>query len=116
MFANSEDVKQYPAGHCFFSTGDTRDVMYVVLSGEVEIVVGTTVVERVSAGGIFGEMALIDHLGRSASARAATAVEAASIDQTQFMYLLRTHPSFSIEVMSVMAERLRLLNARLLNQ
>jgi len=55
-------------------------------------------------------MALIDNRVRSAGARAKTRVKAAVIDQKQFLYLLGTHPSFSIEVMNVMTDRLRLLD------
>jgi len=110
MFANSADTRDYPAGHRFFAVGEAGDVMYVVLSGEVEILIRGKIVETVRAGGIFGEMALIDNRERSAEARAKTRVKAALIDQPQFFYLLQTHPSFSIEVMNVMADRLRLLN------
>ena len=110
MFANPIDTQDYPAGHVFFKMGDPGDVMYVVLAGEVEVLVREKIVETVRSGGIFGEMALIDNRLRSAGARAKTAVKAAAIDQQQFLYLLRTHPSFSIEVMNVMTDRLRLLN------
>ncbi|HUA08143.1 MAG TPA: cyclic nucleotide-binding domain-containing protein [Candidatus Acidoferrales bacterium] len=114
MFANSADTRRYPAGHVFFGLGDAGDLMYVLLSGEVEILIRDKIIETVRTGGIFGEMALIDNRERSASARARTDVVAATIDQDQFLYLLRTHPSFSIEVMNVMCERLRLLNEALL--
>ena len=114
MFANSANIMKYPAGHTFFSAGDEGDAMYVVLNGEVEIVINDKIVETVRSGGIFGEMALIDNSPRSASARAKTPVEVATIDQTHFIALLATHPFFSIEVMNVMADRLRLLNQALL--
>ena len=114
MFANSADTRTYPPGHVFFSAGDPGDVMYVLLSGEVDIVIREKIVETVRPGGIFGEMALIDNRERSASACARTPVESATIDQDQFLYLVRTHPSFSIEVMNVMADRLRLLNEALM--
>lgn len=113
MFANSADTNEYPAGHVFFSAGDVGDLMYVVVSGEVEILIREKIVETVRAGGVFGEMALIDNRERSAQARAKTSVKAAAIDQKHFLYLLRTHPSFSIEVMNVMTDRLRLLNEML---
>ena len=111
MFANGSDTRVYAAGHDFFATGDPGDVMYLVVSGEVEIRIHDKLVETVGAGGVFGEMALIDNRERSADARAKTTVKAAPINQEHFLYLLRTHPSFSIEVMNVMADRLRLLNA-----
>jgi CRP/FNR family transcriptional regulator, cyclic AMP receptor protein len=110
MFANSADIRRYPDGHVFFRQGEIRDVAYVVLSGEVEIDLQEKPIARIGPGGIFGEMALIDHRERSAGARAIGEVEAASIDQAQFLYLIRTHPTFSIEVMSVFAERLRAVN------
>jgi CRP-like cAMP-binding protein len=114
MFANTADTHVYPPGHVFFELGDPGDFMYAVLSGEVEIIIHDKVIETVESGSIFGEMALIDNRERSATAKAATQVTAATIDQQQFLYLVSTHPSFSIEVMSVMAERLRLLNEALL--
>jgi CRP/FNR family transcriptional regulator, cyclic AMP receptor protein len=114
MFGNSANAQKFPAGHQFFAAGDPGDVMYVVLAGEVEILINDKIVETVRAGGIFGEMALIDHRERSASARAKTEVEVAAIDQKRFITLIGIHPFFSIEVMNVMAERLRLLNQALM--
>jgi CRP/FNR family transcriptional regulator, cyclic AMP receptor protein len=114
MFGNGSNAQKLPAGHQFFSAGDPGDVMYVVLGGEVEIVINDKIVETVRPGGIFGEMALIDHRERSATARAKTPVEVATIDQKRFISLIGIHPFFSIEVMSVMADRVRLLNQALM--
>lgn len=114
MFGNSTNAQKFPAGHQFFAAGDPGDVMYVVLAGEVEVVINEKIVETVRAGGIFGEMALIDNRERSAAARARTPVEVAAIDQKRFISLIGIHPFFSIEVMNVMADRLRLLNQALL--
>jgi CRP-like cAMP-binding protein len=52
-------------------------------------------------------MALIDHRERSADVLAATEVRAAPIDQKRFLYLIRNHPFFAIEVMKIMTDRLR---------
>ena len=114
MFASIVEPKQYPVGHWFFHPGDAGDVMYIVLSGEVNIVINEKIVEVVRPGGMFGEMAVIDNRERSAGARAVAPTEAAAIDQRQFLELVRTHPLFSIEVMSVMTDRLRLLNQMLM--
>lgn len=114
MFASTVETKKFGAGHWFFHAGDAGDVMYVVISGEVEVVINEKIVETVRSGGIFGEMAIIDNRERSAGARAITTVEVAAISQSQFLHLLRTHPTFSIEVMGVLTDRLRLLNQALL--
>lgn len=113
MFADGAEIRKYPAGQIFFAAGDAGDLMYVVLSGDVEIVINDKIVETVRTGGIFGEMALVDRHERSATARAKTETEVAAINREQFIPLLATHPFFSLEVMNVMAERLRLLNQAL---
>jgi CRP-like cAMP-binding protein len=107
MFVNDADVTAHPAGHHFFTVGDAGDEMYVVLEGNVDIMLRGRRLENVTPGGVFGEMALIDHRERSADVVAETAVKVAPIDQKRFLYLIRNHPYFAIEVMKVMTDRLR---------
>jgi len=110
----SADVTQiFPAGHRFFSTGDHGEVMYVVTSGEVEIVLRGKVLETVPAGSIFGEMAIIDDRERSAEAVAKTEVKVVVIDQSRFIYLTRSDPYFALRVMKIITSRLRKLDALL---
>jgi CRP-like cAMP-binding protein len=110
IFANDADTMAFPAGHCFFHEGEVGEVMYVVTEGEAEIKVHGKTVEVVAAGGIFGEMALIDHRERSADVIAKTETEVAIIDDERFHYLVRHDPAFALEVMKVMADRLRRLD------
>ena len=110
MFANDLETQRYPAGHRFFSVGDPGHVMYVVTEGEVEISLRGRTLETVHAGGIFGELALIDHKERSAEVDAKTAVSVAVIDQEYFLDLVRNNPSFALEVMKIMSLRLRHLD------
>jgi CRP-like cAMP-binding protein len=107
MFVSDSDVQALPAGHSFFAVGEAGDVMYVVLEGNVNISLRGRTLENVGPGGVFGEMALIDHRERSADVAAQTDVRVASIDQKRFLYLIRNHPFFAIEVMKIMTERLR---------
>jgi CRP/FNR family cyclic AMP-dependent transcriptional regulator len=81
--------------------------MYVVRSGEIEIKRDGVVVESLSAGGIFGEMALIDGSPRSATARAKTDCELAPINEKSFLFFVHETPFFAIAVMRTLAERLR---------
>jgi CRP/FNR family transcriptional regulator, cyclic AMP receptor protein len=107
LFASDLDAQNYPAGHRFFTAGDEGEVMFVVTDGEVEIILRDKVLETVHSGGIFGELALIDHRERSADVIAKTDVKASAIDQKRFMYLVRNHPFFALEVMKIMSDRLR---------
>jgi CRP-like cAMP-binding protein len=96
-----------------FSNDDPGDCLYVVKSGQVNIVRYGTVLENVRAGGIFGEMALIDGAPRSANAIAAEPTELAPIDRTAFHYLVSRDPEFALRVMRLLAERLRRMNQSL---
>jgi len=107
LFASDLDAQHYPAGHKFMEVGDHGDFMFVVTEGEIEISLRGKILETVHSGGIFGELALIDHRERSADVIAKTDVKVSSIDQKRFLYLVRNHPFFALEVMKVMADRLR---------
>ena len=107
----SDEVMQYfPAGHRFFKTGDHGEVMYVVTSGEVEIILRGRLLETVGTGSVFGEMAIIDDRERSAEAYAKTNVKVVVIDQARFLYLTKNDPSFALKVMKIITSRLRRLD------
>lgn len=113
LFLNSE-TKEFAPGETIFSAGEEGKMMYVVTEREVNILVGPTIAETVTAGGIFGEMAIIDHHVRSAGAIARTQCKVVPVDQRRFQFLVSEAPFFAIQVMSIMAERLRHANERLM--
>ena len=112
VFRFATDFEVVPAGQAIFREGDPGDVMFVVKEGDVDIVVHGTVVDTVGPGGIFGEMALIDHQPRSASAVATVDSQLVRIDERRFQYLVERTPHFALEVMRIMAHRLRRMDAR----
>ena len=109
IFATDTQTQRLPAGHRFFAAGESGEEMY----GDVEISLRGKVLETVHAGGIFGEMALIDRQTRSADVVAKTDVKVAVIDRKRFLFLLTRNPYFAIEVMTVMTERLRAFDDKL---
>ena len=98
---------RYAAGDVIFAEGDKGDTMYVVRTGEVTIEHSGRVMETLSGGGIFGEMALIDGSARSATVRAKTDCEVAPINEKTFLFLVHETPFFAIAVMRTLADRLR---------
>ncbi|HNB52608.1 MAG TPA: SpoIIE family protein phosphatase, partial [Anaerolineales bacterium] len=104
---NTGACKAYAAGEVIFREGDPGELMYVILNGEVQVTLEKLPINYLVEGSIFGEMALVDNSPRSASAVAATDCILLPLDQTQFKALIPSHPEFSVEVMSVMAQRLR---------
>ena len=113
LFHNAE-TKDFAAGETIFSAGEEGNTMYVVAEGEVDIWIGPVFAETVNPGGIFGEMALIDHHVRSADAIARTDSKLIPVDEKRFHFLVRETPSFALQVMSIMADRLRQANKRIL--
>jgi len=74
---------------------------------------GSTVYETLRAGGIVGEMGIVEEGSRrSASVIAGTRAELIEIDTPKFLALVSEVPDFSLAVMRVMAHRLRVMNQR----
>jgi len=109
---NEKDLKSFSAGQHIFKEGQPGDVMYIVAEGEVDILINGIVIETVAPGGILGEMALIDNKARSATAIAKTDCNLLPINRTHFVFLVQETPNFALQVMQVMAERLRRMNSR----
>jgi CRP/FNR family cyclic AMP-dependent transcriptional regulator len=84
--------------------------MFFVRSGSVAISINGKTVETVMRGGIFGELAMIDRSPRSATVTAREDTVLVPIDQRTFLVFAEAMPLFALEVMRILAERLRLMN------
>ena len=112
--------RTYRAGETIFSMGDTGVAVYVILAGEVRIVLpGETSdadveLARLGAGELFGELALLDSSPRSATAIAATPTEAAAIARPDWMNLIHRRPAIGVAMVlplaQLLAARLRMAN------
>lgn len=100
----------FEAGEKIFLEDDAANAMYMVRSGRVDVITYGTVLENVRAGGIFGELALIDDGRRSAAAMATEPTEVVQIDKQTFLAVIRNDPEFALRVMSLLANRLRRMN------
>ena len=107
VFADTSKARPFPAGTTIFEKGDQGEEMYVVKEGEVDIVINDFRFETVLPDGIFGELSLIDQEKRIASAIARTDCYLQVIDKRHFLFLVQETPLFAIQVMKVMADRLR---------
>jgi CRP-like cAMP-binding protein len=101
------DIREFKSGETIFRDGDAGSFMFAVIDGAVDIVLRGTVIERVEPGGVFGEMALIDGLPRSATAIAAADCRIAAIDEKRFLRLVEHTPRFALSIMQVITQRLR---------
>ena len=107
MFRDWENTEEYDARTVIFSERDPADVMYVILSGEVELTLHGEPLGAEGEGGIIGEMAIINSATRSATATTLSKVKLARLDRNEFKALIADNTEFSLHVMAVLANRLR---------
>jgi CRP-like cAMP-binding protein len=107
LLQHEGNVETFAAGQPIFREGETGDSMFAVVEGTVELRHGGRVLEAVEPGGVFGEMALIDHAPRSASAIARTDCKVARISERRFLHLVQQTPFFALRMMQVLTARLR---------
>src|SRR3979490_2068001 len=84
-----------------------RDKMALRLDGEVNLTVKSKVIGKIGKGEIFGEMASISEMPRSATAVAKLPCRVIGLDDGQFQSALRRKPEFALMLMSVMIRRMR---------
>jgi CRP-like cAMP-binding protein len=107
MFRDWKNTEEYDARTMIFAERDPADVMYVILSGEVELTLHGEPLGAEGEGGIIGEMAMINSATRSATATTLSKVKLARLDRDEFKSLITDNTEFSLHVMSVLANRLR---------
>ena len=113
LFRNAPEVISVAAGKHIFRIGEAAKVMYLIIEGEVDLMLGDTVVETAGEGVFIGEMALIDDEPRSASARARSDCRVFPIDEARFQSLIKETPFFALQVMKTLARRLRKMDVRI---
>jgi CRP/FNR family cyclic AMP-dependent transcriptional regulator len=102
---------EFKAGEVIFRQGDAASEFFVIQSGKVDIRLGNRLLGTLSDRDIFGEMALIDAAPRSATAIAASDVKLVPVGEKQFLFLVSQTPHFALNVMRVLARRLRAQNS-----
>jgi CRP/FNR family transcriptional regulator, cyclic AMP receptor protein len=110
LFRQETDALQLGSGDSLFREGEKGERMYVLLEGEMEILLGDFILETVGPGSLIGEMALIDDSPRTASVVAKTSCRLAEIDRRRFHFLVQQTPHFATHVMKTLADRLRHMN------
>lgn len=77
----------YIAGDTVFEEGDKGKEFYIIIKGHVEILKSGVKIEELGEKEIFGEMAVIDNMDRSATVRAGTDIEVYVMSYEEFQQL-----------------------------
>jgi len=92
--------------------GELGGALFVVLEGRVAIRIGDCVVEKVGAGGLFGEMSLVDRTPRLASAVAETDSALLAMSRHMFLHLVKRSPKFGAALLKAVGERAAFMASR----
>src|SRR6202051_4715615 len=98
---------RHPAGHEIVVKGDNGVGVMIILDGIVNVWTVQGKARKLGAGDSFGEMALLDHEGRSANIKADTDVSLATIPEWSFKPFLKEHPEVAYRMLQLLSKRVR---------
>ncbi|MGH7888897.1 MAG: cyclic nucleotide-binding domain-containing protein [Candidatus Binatia bacterium] len=110
--AERMETQDFGTGQVLFRAGDASNVLYIIKTGRVNIVLEEVhdqplVINHLSPGDFFGEMALLGGERRSAAAITATPTEMYVLKSDDILLALRTDPELAIEIIRGIASKLR---------
>src|ERR1700704_1618868 len=99
-------------GAAICSKGDPGNSLYAVISGTVKISTSSAdgrsaIFNLIGPGEIFGEVALLDGLARTADATAHTNCEIFVIDRREFIPFVKSQPALAMKFIELLCMRLR---------
>ena len=114
FFKSTGEVEKVAAGKPIFVEDEMKggafsegSRMYFLASGQVELSARKKVIGSVAKGEIFGEMAPLAKIPRTATAVAKTACTVISLNERQFQSAIAKFPEFALMLMAIIIGRLR---------
>ena len=98
---------KHPAGHEIIVRGEGGVGFMVITDGSVSVKTVQGKTRKLGPGDSFGEMALLDHEGRSATITADTDVTLATIPEWNFKPFLKEHPEVAYRLLQTLSRRIR---------
>jgi CRP-like cAMP-binding protein len=110
--------RQYEPGEVIIREGDEAVGFFVISSGKVRVVKDLSgdkeqALATLTPGEFFGETALLDGYPRTASVQAVEKTECLALTRWDFMSELKGSPTMAVEIVRVLARRLRQTDASL---
>jgi CRP-like cAMP-binding protein len=104
------ESRTYRVAERLFEQGDEGDAAFIIIDGEVEVLVrvdgGEQSVAVLGKGEIFGELAVICDQARSTAIAARTELEALRLDRNTVINLMREFPDITLELVRILGDRL----------
>ena len=105
----------YHEGQTIFHEGMLGSNLFIVLNGEIGIYRKTKLIAKCAVGDAFGEMSVLNHQPRTATAAALTPVSLFTLDERQINQILNKHVAVRVllNVIHMLSERLEDANIKL---
>ncbi|WP_253188417.1 cyclic nucleotide-binding domain-containing protein [Leptolyngbya sp. 'hensonii'] len=111
--ASIMDEISFPAKHTIFTQGQEGKSLYIVVSGQVLVHIGSQELAQLEQGTCFGEMSLFDAEPRSASVTTLAPCECLVLTQQQLYDAIEETPGIAINIIRLLTRRIRELNQKI---
>jgi len=101
------DEVDLPAGHVLTQQGRVGDEFFIIVAGTVRVDRDGRRIDTLGPGDFLGEISLIDHRPRTATATCETPCRVLVLAHREFHTLLADSPGIASAVLTSLAERLR---------
>ncbi|MEX0801258.1 MAG: cyclic nucleotide-binding domain-containing protein [Dehalococcoidia bacterium] len=105
--------RKFAAGDVVVKEGDAGAGVFLISSGQVEVVKGDDVLNTLGPGEFFGEMSLFEGFPRSATVRAMEDTECLAMTRWDFRAELSQHAEIAVAVLETVVRRLREADVKL---
>ncbi len=110
LLAFTSEHASFDEGQHVFRQGERGDNAYVIIEGEVDVILesmgGPRIVATLGANQVFGEMALLSKVPRTTSIRARSAAKMVVIASDVFLRLIEENSAIAANMMRTLAGRL----------
>ena len=111
--------KDYKDGDIIFEENSIGKEMYVILTGNANVIKkkdgAETTLATLEEGDFFGEMSLFDNSPRSATVKALGDIKLLEINQKNFLKKISRDPSLAFRMLEKMSQRIRNSDEIILN-
>jgi CRP/FNR family transcriptional regulator, cyclic AMP receptor protein len=112
LLAKTAVVEPRAAGATLVTEGQTGTSAFVILQGKCGVLRKGRRVGEVKAGGVVGELSMLNRGPRNATVVAESALEVAILGRREFLALLDTSPSIRLKLLTSLAARVQELDDR----
>lgn len=110
LLAFTSEKVHYTDGDIVFHVGDIADCAYVIMEGEVDIMLESdyesVVAATLHSNQLFGEMAILNNVSRNSTLKAHGEVHVMKISADMFLNLICENSDMALDVMSQLSNKL----------